>query len=554
MPWRGRETVSSSSRGFIKGAFILGGAALISKLMGAIYRIPYQNITGDIGLYVYNQVYPLYTILLFLSTAGIPKAISKIISERLATKDEAGAYRVFRVASVVLGLTGLFFFTVLYIGAPYLAKWSGDENLTLPFRSISYALLIVPFLASIRGFFQGNQNMIPTALSQIAEQFVRVITIIVLAYWFISHGFSAYYAGAGAVFGAVTGSLASAIVLLSFLYLFRKKKGERISSGRRGKEPAIRIIREILSLSIPISLASLLVPLLQLVDSFTVKNLLDLKGFDSLTSMDLKGVYDRGMPLVQFAAFLAAPLTIALLPAISEAKAKGWKRQIVRQTDLSLRLTLLITLPASVGLMMLAEPVNIFIYMNNEGSDAMALLSFTTLFSTLNMTTAGILQGLNKMYSPAFHLFIGIIVKLLLNLTLIPLWDIRGAAIATVLAYATATFLNLHQILRYTDMKPDYRLYLTRPILSVLAMSLSIWLTTLLFGRIFLFLPLPERIYHGAVVMMAVLVAIPVYGLLLLKLGAVKASELEMVPKLNRFVPLLRKWHLFREERVRKTM
>lgn len=541
--------MSSSSVKLFKGAVILGGAALVSKLMGAIYRIPYQNITGDIGLYVYNQVYPLYTILLFMSTAGIPKAISKIISERLVSGDENGAFRVFRVASVVLTLTGVFFFLLFFFGAPFLARWSGDENLTMAYQSISYALLLVPFLASVRGYFQGNQNMIPTAFSQIAEQLVRVITILVLAYWFVSHGYSAYYAGAGAVFGAVTGAVASAAVLLSFLYFFRKKRGRARPVHRRQSEPVWGIIRQILKISIPISLASMIVPLLQLVDSFTVKNLLDLRGFESLISMDMKGVYDRGMPLVQFAAFLAAPLTIALLPAISEANARRNHRQIVRLTDLTLRLTLLLGLPASVGLVALAEPINISIYMDNQGSDTLALLSFTTLFSTLNMTTAGILQGINRMYLPAKNLLIGFLVKLLLNLLLIPLWDIRGAAIATVTAYGVATLLNIRGILRYTQFRFHYKLYITRPILSVFMMVLAIWITFMLSSPLLHLLHLPGRLYYGGIVLLSVLVAVVVYSLMLLKLGAIKEEELEMVPALSRFVPLFRRWHLFRAER-----
>ncbi|CCQ98191.1 Membrane protein involved in the export of O-antigen and teichoic acid [[Clostridium] ultunense Esp] len=540
--------MSQRSKSFIQGAFILGSAALISKLLGAIYRIPYQNITGDIGLYVYNQVYPLYTILLFLSTSGFPKAISKMIAEKTVLGDEEGAFRIFRIASTVLFMTGFFFFFILYVGAPYLAKWSGDENLTLPFRSISYALLIVPFLASIRGFFQGNQNMLPTAISQIAEQMVRVLTILILSYWFIAHGYSAYYAGAGAVFGAFTGALASAAVLFTYLYRFRRQKGNPPARLiMRKKEPAFQVMKEIMKYSIPISLASLLVPLLQLVDSFTVKNLLDLRGFPELTSMNLKGVYDRGMPLVQFAAFLAAPLTIALLPAISEAAAKGRRRQIARQTDLALRVTLLFSLPASIGLMVIAEPVNIFIYMDNKGSDALAILAFTTLFSTLNMTTAGILQGIGLMMLPARNLFVGIVVKLFLNLTLIPLWDIRGAAFSTVIAYGIATFLNLRQILKFTDFRPNYKLYITRPLLSVLMMALSAWTAGVLSGRILLLFHLPERLYNGGIVLFSILSALFVYSYMLLKIGAIRANELEMVPKLNRFVPLFKKWNLFRE-------
>ena len=166
---------------FIKGAAILGAASLLSKMLGLIYRIPYQNITGDLGYYVYTQVYPLYSVLLILATAGFPIAISKIVSEKLAMGDLHGVRKVFKVSLITLLITGIVFFLLVYLGAGWIASLMGDSDLIVPIRSVSYALLIVPVMAAMRGYFQGHQNMLPTALSQITEQFIRVTTIIVLA-------------------------------------------------------------------------------------------------------------------------------------------------------------------------------------------------------------------------------------------------------------------------------------------------------------------------------------------------------------------------------------
>ena len=171
---------------FIKGAAILGLASLISKMLGLVYRIPYQNITGDLGYYVFTQVYPLYSVLLVLATGGFPIAISKIVSEKLAVGDIYGVRKVFKLAVITLIFTGIIFFLLLYSGAGWIAHWMGNDKLILPIQSVSFALLVVPAMAAIRGYFQGHQNMVPTAVSQIAEQLIRVATIIVLSYWFMA--------------------------------------------------------------------------------------------------------------------------------------------------------------------------------------------------------------------------------------------------------------------------------------------------------------------------------------------------------------------------------
>ncbi|WP_339060690.1 oligosaccharide flippase family protein [Tepidibacillus marianensis] len=202
---------------FFEGVAILGFTAFLSKLLGAIYRIPYQNIAGDMGLGIYNKVYPLYSIVLILATAGFPVAISKIVAEQAVEGNHQEAKRVLKVSIYLLSLSGLALFLLLFFGSKMIAKLMGNPQLSLAIQSVSFALLIVPTMAAIRGYFQGYQNMVPTAFSQMAEQMIRVFTILLLAYYFMNHSrYGVHYAGAGAVFGAFTGALAGLIVLLSF--------------------------------------------------------------------------------------------------------------------------------------------------------------------------------------------------------------------------------------------------------------------------------------------------------------------------------------------------
>lgn len=553
-------TSQDQTKVLLKGTVILAVAALISKILGVIYRIPYQNITGNLGFYVYQQVYPLYSVLLILATAGFPTAVSKLVAERLALGDREGAKRVFRVSILALSVTGLTFFLLLYFGAPFIARFMEDENLILPLRSVSYALLIVPVMAAIRGYFQGHQNMVPTALSQIVEQIVRVVTIIFLSYWFISNQYDAYYAGAGAVFGAFTGALAALIILLLFWNREQSKfskntydgniEGRRNSSGKAAnlpQETVWRLIGKILYLAIPICLGAMVLPLFQFVDSLTVPKVLIYAGWEAEWARELKGIFDRGQPLVQFSAFFATALSLALVPSISEAHAKSNPSLIAARSEIAMRLTLFIGLAASFGLATLAKPVNIMLYKTDEGTLSLIILAFTTIFSTLGITSSAILQGLGHVYLPARNLFIGVVVKTLLNIIFIPFWGINGAAVGTVLSYAVATCLNLYALRRFTDLQFSFKAFFLKPAAAVLTMTVLVWLTMegLLLGLEDVISS--QRLYYSLVAMNAVLVGVIVYGVALLRLGAVTKKELASIPKVNKLVPLLERMRVIKE-------
>ncbi|HJV47541.1 MAG TPA: polysaccharide biosynthesis protein [Bacillota bacterium] len=534
---------------FIKGAAILGIASLISKMLGLGYRIPYQNITGDLGYYVYTQVYPMYGTLLVFATAGFPIAISKIVSEKLAVGDTRGVRKVFKVSVATLIVTGILSFLLLYWGAEWIALWMGNPKLILPIRSVSFALLVVPPMAAMRGYFQGHQNMLPTAVSQITEQLVRVTTIIALAYWLMMTTGNEYLAGAGAVFGAFTGACAGFLTLILFW-----RKNQSVHKGMENnenysfpEESSWALIKRILYYSIPICLGALVLPLLQLSDSFTVANLLVQTGITSHEANILKGVFDRGQPLVAFGAFFATGLALSLVPAISEAQARNAYKMIRNRTELALRLTLIIGLPTSVGLAVVAAPVNIMLYQNDKGTDTLMVLAFTTLFSTLGITSAGILQGLGRVILPARNLLIGVILKVTLNFILIPSFGITGAAIATVASYGLATLFNLYAVIQSTGARIDLGSFFFKPVISVIVMALAVWLVEntcmdLLFGIITNY-----RIYYSIVALISVIIGGLIYGICLLLSGSISKAEMALIPKANKFIPILSRLYLLRD-------
>ncbi|QDX92676.1 polysaccharide biosynthesis protein [Brevibacillus laterosporus] len=531
---------------FIKAAAILAIAGLISKVLGAAYKIPYQNITGDIGMHVYGTVYPLYTTLIALATAGFPLAISKMIADRSAVGDVKGVQQIFRISSLTLGILGVVFFLLTFITAPTIAILIGDPNLTNPLRAISVSLVLVPLIANTRGYFQGHQNMLPTAVSQVTEQFFRVIIIIVGAYIVMRLYDDPYFAGTIAVFAATPGAI---IALLVLGYFYRKQKREIANVSNQADEqiPSLSdgaVFKRIVTYAIPICLASLVLPLIPLADSFTIINMLVYKGMDNEAAILLKGAFDRSQPLLQFGTFFATSLSLAIVPSISEAIVRKQDNLIHYRTQTAIRLTFLLGAAATVGLAILAKPINIMLFGDVNGTLALAINAFAILFSTLGIVSAGILQGMGKVNLPPKYLLIGVLVKFAANLILLPILGIAGAAIGTVLAYLASTILNLRAIGRLTQVTQQDKGKYGRSALAVVMMGIIV--AVVAFG---LMAVLPAaigtgRLLYTIVSLASVGLGVLVYGISLIKFGGITREDIQFLPKSGKILALLQKMRL----------
>lgn len=529
----------------IKGAAILGFATFISKVLGAIYRVPYQNITGDEGMYVFQQVYPLYSVLVLLSTAGFPLAISRIVSQKLVAGDEFGIEQVYRISSYLLFAIGLSLFFLLFFGAETVAGWMGNKRmLTLPIQSVSFALLLVPVMAAFRGLFQGYQNMTPSALSQITEQVIRVTTILILSWYCIEMGLGVVYAGAGATFGAFTGAVGGMMVLI----YFRRKYREKQSSSQRmeSRQNTYSIVKQLLIISLPICLGSLTMPLYALVDSFSVANLLASTQFSLDEAISLKGIYDRGQPLLQFASFFSTALALSIVPAIAQAQMRKDRAELIRLTKLALRYTFLLGIPASIGLAIVAAPTNMMLFKNQAGSDALAILSLGTIFLTLSITIASILQGLGRVYLPTIFLFIGILIKIVGNLLLIPFLDIRGASLASVLAYFVHALLSFYSLYRFRLLRRSGRPFFRKYFPVIAGMVLICYTVMIVLQHICNMID-SQRLEMTIVTLGTVFAGVISYSVLLFRSELLTKEDLQMVPKLGKkLTPVLEKWKILR--------
>ncbi|SEG76486.1 polysaccharide biosynthesis protein [Paenibacillus sp. UNC499MF] len=584
-----KQPVTVKSSLFLKGAAVLAAAAVFSKLLGTLQKIPLQNIAGDGAFGIYNAVYPLYLLILFLATAGFPIAVAKFVGDRAAVGDHEGARRVAAAAALLLTGTGLICFLLLYFGADSLAGWIGTADAAAAIRSISYALLLVPVLSVLRGYFQGYQNMVPTAVSQVVEQTVRVLTMVLLLLYLTKQGAGDGDISAGATFGSVTGG-AGAMLLLLFYWQRSKERraGSRAASkaaeipdrpdsgdaphsavnslGRStadkpaapgeavqaeaavsagAKEPFGRLMLSIGAYALPICLGSIMTPILNLIDAFTIPRLLLGGGADPAEAMRQFGLYNHGLPLVQAVTMVASSLTAVLVPAIAAAKAAD-PAQLQIRTERTVRMTGLLGLAAAAGLASLTVPVNVMLYQSEEASGTMALLALTALFGTLNIVLAGVLQGLGAVNAPALHLLAAAAVKIGGSLLLVPRWGIAGAAVSAVLAFAAASALGLAEVRRLTGAPERRRASALAPLAAAALMCAALGALQFAGGPLLgAATPgLGPRGQASVLALAGVALGAAVYALALLRLGAVNRAELEQLPAGGKLASALTKLRL----------
>ncbi|MDB5085828.1 MAG: hypothetical protein JWN30_2714 [Bacilli bacterium] len=518
---------------FVRGAMLLAIAGVISKILGSIYTIFLQNMIGDQGLGLYQMAYPIYSTLLILSTAGFPIAVSKFVSEHIALGDYRGAKTVFRISSVLLTVSGVICFVILFFCAPWFAGLFGDASSQLAIQAIAPALLVVPVMSAIRGYFQGWQQMEPTAVSQVFEQLVRVGTILIAAALLFPYG--AHVAAAGAAFGAVTGGLVSLLILL--VYMRKSSIYFRHDVRMKNTVPQPNkwvIMRKLIYYAIPVSLGALVVPLMNNIDVISVVNILKQTGMSQAAATEAFGLLSgRAFKLMLLPTTFATAIGAALMPAISAALAVGNQGEVRSKMDLSMRFTVLISLPAALGLAILAGPIDTMLFKNDQGSQAILIISLATLFSSVQLTTSAILQGINSVYVPVRNLFIGCFLKLLLNYLLVPAWGINGAAFATVSAYFLSALLNLWEVYRTTGVVFSMKALVWRPLFAALVMSVLAytvnrecfpWAAAHLHSL---------RFAYAFSVLASISIGTLVYTISLLITGSITSRDLESVPRIG---------------------
>lgn len=492
---RMNDRVSAKKHWLFQGALLLTIAGLASKILGAAYRIPFQNIAGDIGYYIYQQVYPFLGISAMFASSAFPVILSKLVDHF----GENNRAKVLSVSFLYMAVIGVIFFSVLFFGADRIAYGMADPRLASALRISAFPFLLFPFIAYIRGFFQGNQDMLPTAISQISEQFIRVLVIILFSYWLIANGHSLYDAAAGAVSGSLIGGIAAFAVLV---FYFRKK--DRFHRQKRKESISTSaIVKELIVYTFTICTSSLLLIFVQLIDALNVYALLTENGKQVMEAKTLKGVYDRGQPLLQLGGVFATSIAIALVPTLAAAaKNKTNTEEVKKKIRLSLKACAVIGAGASAGLICILKPVNIMLFENSEGTGVLQIFSLSILFASLALTSTAVFQGLGKPVFPAVAVLIGMALKLLFNYLFIPALGINGAALATVGSFACVAGLNLYRM-----RAKGWLSFKEYPLLALFASALTMCLILIVYTFLF------EWVFPGEDRGMAVIESLSALGI-----------------------------------------
>lgn len=541
------ENKSTKGESLMKGTFILTIAGIVVKIIGSLNWIFVSRVLGGEGIGLYQMAFPIYFFALSVSTAGVPVAISIITAERVALKDIWGARRVFRISMMLMLVTGVLFSLLTYFGAGWLIEYQfiRDPRAYYSVVVLAPAIFFVTLLASSRGYLQGWQRMTPTAVSQIVEQIFRVITMVLLARLFLPMGLE--YAAAGASFGACAGAVTGLIVLVWYHWQLDRDirrdytPEELLPKADMEQESCWKILHRLFKLALPVSAASIMLPVVSNLDLAIVPQRLEVAGYTVNQATELFG-YLTGMavPLINLSTIITASLAVSIIPALSEARAVGDQARIYEQSAAGIRISHFVCFPAFIIVLMLATPISTLIYSAPGAGPAVWACSFSIVLLGLHQVSTGILQGLGHPTIPMVNMILAAVAKVILNwtLTAIPTLGILGAAFATAADMGVAAFINMFFIYKYVGCSMEWKHFFKACCASVV-MAIVV---KLFYDTTFAAWGINAVSTFGAT-----FVGCVVYIAAMLVIGGIGEEDMERVPMVGHtFIRFLRKIGVFK--------
>lgn len=547
-PRRVAQTQKQNS--FFGGAAILAAGILIVKLIGMFYKIPLINIIGEAGAADFNNAYNIYAVLLTVSTAGLPVAVSKLVSEANALDRRNQVRRTFRLALVLFLALGLVSFLVMFFRADALAGMMNDSKAAAGIRALAPAVVCVGCLAALRGYSQGHSNMAPTSVSQIIEALCKLVVGLGLAFWLVKQGKDPDVAAAGAITGVTVGT----VVALAYMVLdFLLSRGREDTRGTDRPDSAGSILVNILKIAVPITLSSSMVGIVTVIDSSLVQG--QLQSALDLTeqaSRTLYGNYSGALNIYNLPTSLMAAITASVIPAVSAALARRDRRGAARITGSALRITALLSFPMGVGLFVLGTPIIRLLFPKLNVAVAGPLLStlgIATPFVCMVLVCNSVLQAHGFINLPVIVMVLGGIVKIVNNYNLVGAIGIAGAPVGNILCFGLALVLDLVVITRVIPNRPRLLPIFVKPAIASGIMGGAAWAVYGLLSRILSSEQVDQagqtvravsRMGNAAGIFLAIAVAGVVYLVLVIALRAISRDDLALMPKGDKLARLLR--------------
>ena len=552
--------MSKENKSFVKGAAILGAAGLVVKILGAVFRIPLGNMVSETSMAYYQPAYYIYTFFIVIATSGIPVAISRMVSERAVQGDYRGAHRAFKVSAFLMFGIGAVSFLLLFFGAGAISAGMSSPNAKYPMMVIAPALLLVPLMAAYRGYFQGMQNMNPTAVSQVIEQVFRVGFGLSLAYLFYRSApaflswagddattASDVKGATGAISGATIGS-AAGLALIIFIYM----KSRAAIHHRMDMHPDTvfeatgDILKKVLLIAVPITIGAAVMPIMNMVEVPIINSRLLAAGFTPQEADVLYGTLSGYvMSLINLPQVLTAALAMSLVPMITSVFTQRDTEALTENTVLGMRIATMIGLPCAFGMAVLSHPIMLLLYptkpqVADNSAACLTILAIGIIFLSIVQTLTAILQGVGKQMVPVINLLIAVVIKIVVTFVLvgIPTLNIRGAAIGTTVAYLAAAVLDILAVKKYVGVSFPAGLCYLRPAISAGIMAV--------FARL-VFNVLTMILGHGIAAsgiatMLSIILAACLYAILLIVTKSCTRDDLLHMPKGNKLAALYDKF------------
>jgi len=546
---------SERNQSYLHGAVILATAVAVVRILGALFRVPLANIIGDDGMSTFQVASNIYAVLLSLSTAGLPVALSKMISASATLERPQQVRRVFAVGRNAFLFLGVISFLVMAIFYQELANFFRSPTAAYAILALSPAMLFVCLLSAYRGYCQGFSIMMPTSVSQVIEATARFLIGLGLAWLLMRHGFSEGITVAGATAGVTVGAALACI----YLFFTRRKVEREItwSGSLDTPDSNRRIARNLLNIAVPLTLGASIFSIINLADTRVIMGQLQTAGQASGLSPEaaydmarsLNGTYAFTMPVFNLPSSFVIPITVALIPAISAFLAKGDGEAARKTATSGIRVTCLLALPAAVGITVLAEPIMHALYYGRfaaQGPGLMAYMGVAAFFLCFFQATNCVLQAYGFQRYTVYTLTIGGIIKVVITWILLadPRVSIYGAAISTVVCYVVICVINMALVKRRIPNSPSFLQILTKPILCAAAMGAAAWASFGILRSLTLALldgiGLSPRFLWAIPLAGAIGIAMVVYLILIIALRAITLEDMQMLPKGEKLTKLLR--------------
>ena len=533
----------AKKQNFIHGAAILTVGVIIMKLLGFIYKIPLGNILGDEGYSMFTSAYSIYFIFFTLATAGLPVALSRLIAEADANGRAKQEEKTFRVALATFAVIGVIFALVLFLFPEWLAaKYLENPDAALSIKAMAPSILLVCLVSAYRGYCQGNGNMIPTTVDEVLEVLFKVISGLILASCLLKAGYGKPVGSAGAILGVSIGS----VISLLYMIIYKRRHYSELSAPYTAGihapndtpaddelvDSAWKIVKDILSIGIPIAFGACIMAILNSVDSKLCMNRLQsAAGFSYYQAKVLYGVYGKAQTLFNLPAAFITPLTIAIVPEISGAIAKGANAAARKTSADAMRISAVISLPMGVGLTVLAYPIMNVLYPNSNaaGPGLLAIMGAASFFVCTVLMENAILQASGHEKLTMVTMISGGLVKIIVNWFLVAQRSINiyGAPVGTLVSYVVMALMNYIFICVALRHRPKLLRIFARPLAASVLMGAAAWA---IYGLCARFIGAVSWSRIALCMLAAIAVAVIVYLVSTVALRSITKEDMKLIP------------------------